>query len=57
MNVRPDGVMRLDGLRALPQRVRGTVALGMHRGTACALALVQLWSDADLSQLEPRFLV
>ena len=51
----PEGLLLPDRLQALPARVREAVRLGAHRGTARALALVQLKFGVDPWEVSLEF--
>ena len=53
--VEPQAPMRVDQLHALPEIIRSSVRLGIHRGAAAALASVRLRSRMHLGGINPWF--
>ena len=53
--VEPQVPMRVDQLHALPEIIRSSVRLGIHRGAAAALASVWLRTGVHLGGIDPGF--
>ena len=53
--VEPQAPMRVDQLHALPEIIRSSVRLGIHRGAAAALASIRLCSGIHLGGIDLRF--
>jgi hypothetical protein len=53
--VEPWAPMQVDQLHALPEIIRSSVRLGIHRGTAAALAAARLRTRTDLGGIDPSF--
>ena len=53
--VEPQAPMRVDQLHALPEIIRSSVRLGIHRGAAAALASARLRTRAHLGGINPVF--
>ena len=53
--VEPQAPMRVDQLHALPEIIRSSVRLGIHRGAATALASVRLRIGVHLGGIDPGF--
>ena len=53
--VEPQAPMRVDQLHALPEIIRSSVRLGIHRGAAAALASVRLRTGVHLGGIDPGF--
>ena len=47
--------MRVDQLHALPEIIRSSVRLGIHRGAAAALASARLRTGVHLGGIDPGF--
>ena len=47
--------MRVDQLHALPEIIRSSVRLGIHRGATAALASIQLRTGVHLGGTDPGF--
>ena len=47
--------MRADQLHALPEIIRSSVRLGIHRGAAAALASVWLRTGVHIGGIDPGF--
>ena len=53
--VEPRAPMQVDQLHALPEIIRSSVRLGIHRGAAAALAYVRLRTGVHLGGIDPGF--
>ena len=53
--VEPHAPMRVDQLHALPEIIRSSVRLEIHRGAAAALAFVRLRTGVHLRGIDPVF--
>jgi len=53
--VEPQAPMRVDQLHALPEIIRSSVRLGIHRGAAAALASARLRNGVHLGGIDPGF--
>jgi len=53
--VEPQAPMCVDQLHALPEIIRSSVRLGIHRGAAAAMASVRLRTGVHLGGINPGF--
>ena len=53
--VEPRAPMKVDQLHALPEIIRSSVRLGIHRGAAAVLAAVHLRTRTHLGGIDPGF--